>query len=56
MNPDSPTLIPSAATLEEDFLKRVIARDQMKEFCKNPLVMARAEGMRYWDAAGREWG
>jgi len=51
----SPQLVPSAATVQEDFLKHVIARDQMKEFCKNPLVMARAEGMRYWDANGKEY-
>jgi len=53
--PASPALVPSELTLQEDFLKHVIARDQMKEFCKNPLVMARAEGLRYWDASGKEY-
>ena len=53
--PTPPQLVPSALTVQEDFLKHVIARDQMKEFCKNPLVMSRAEGMRYWDANGKEY-
>jgi adenosylmethionine-8-amino-7-oxononanoate aminotransferase len=50
-----PDPIPSRATLEQDYLRHLFARDQMKEFCQRPLVMARAEGMRYWDAAGKEY-
>jgi adenosylmethionine-8-amino-7-oxononanoate aminotransferase len=50
-----PDPIPSPATLEQDHLRHLFARDQMKEFCQRPLVMARAEGMRYWDAAGKEY-
>jgi adenosylmethionine-8-amino-7-oxononanoate aminotransferase len=48
-------LIDPGQAVQEDFLKHLIARDQMKEFCKNPLVMSRAEGMRYWDANGKEY-
>lgn len=55
MSQPFPPLLPSEAALEEDFLRQLIARDQMKEFCKHPLVMTRAEGMRYWDAAGKEY-
>ncbi|MCC2668020.1 MAG: putative aminotransferase [Armatimonadetes bacterium] len=51
----SPQLIDPGQAVQEDFLKHLIARDQMKEFCKNPLVMSRAEGMRYWDANGKEY-
>lgn len=49
-----PDLVPEADTIQEDFLRRLLARDQMKEFSKNPLIMARSEGVRYWDVTGRE--
>jgi adenosylmethionine-8-amino-7-oxononanoate aminotransferase len=51
---NTPDLISEAATLQEEHLRHLIARDQMKEFSKNPLVMSRAEGLRYWDANGKE--
>lgn len=48
-------LVPEAATTQEEFLRHILARDQMKEFVKNPLVMERAEGVRYWDVRGKEY-
>jgi taurine-pyruvate aminotransferase len=51
----TPSLIDSALTNQEDYLKHLFARDQMKEFCRRPLVMARAEGLRYWDVSGKEY-
>jgi adenosylmethionine-8-amino-7-oxononanoate aminotransferase len=48
-------LIHESQTVQEDFLRRLFARDQMKEFTKNPLVMARSEGVRYWDVNGKEY-
>ncbi len=48
-------VITTGESLQEEFLRHLFARDQMKEFCKEPLVMARAEGVRYWDAAGKEY-
>src|SRR5262249_25575171 len=47
--------IPEAATVEEPYLRHLFARDQMKEFTKDPLVMARADGVRYWDVNGKEY-
>ena len=48
-------LIDPKSTVDEEQLRRILARDQMKEFAKNPLVMARAEGVRYWDVNGKEY-
>jgi adenosylmethionine-8-amino-7-oxononanoate aminotransferase len=42
-------------TTHEDFLRHILARDQMKEFSKRPLVMDRADGVRYWDVTGKEY-
>lgn len=50
-----PPLVPESETLQEEFLRHLLARDQMKEFARHPLVMASAEGMRYRDVAGREY-
>ena len=51
----TPPIIPESATIEEPFLRHLFARDQMKEFVRNPLVMARADGVRYWDVNGNEY-
>ena len=48
-------LIPTEDTTQEEFLRHIIARDQMKEFAKHPLVMDRADGIRYWDVNGKEY-
>ena len=48
-------LVPENLTTNEEYLRRILARDQMKEFSKNPLVMARADGVRYWDVHGKEY-
>lgn len=50
-----PELIAEAQTTQEDFLRKLLARDQMKEFSKHPLLMARSEGVRYWDVSGKEY-
>jgi len=50
-----PELIPSAAAVQEQYLRHLLARDQMKDFAARPLVMARADGVRYWDVAGKEY-
>jgi adenosylmethionine-8-amino-7-oxononanoate aminotransferase len=51
----SPSLVPPAETTQEEFLRHLLARDQMKEFSRVPLVMARSEGVRYWDVHGKEY-
>jgi adenosylmethionine-8-amino-7-oxononanoate aminotransferase len=50
-----PELIASAQTTEEQFLRHIFVRDQMAEWSKAPLVMARADGVFYWDVAGKRY-
>jgi adenosylmethionine-8-amino-7-oxononanoate aminotransferase len=51
----TPDLIGAGQTVQEEFLRHILARDQMKEFAKRPLVMDRADGVRYWDVRGKEY-
>jgi adenosylmethionine-8-amino-7-oxononanoate aminotransferase len=48
-------LISAAQTTEERFLRQIFVRDQMAEWSKHPLVMARADGVYYWDVAGKRY-
>src|SRR5438445_8190302 len=50
-----PDLISQAQTTEEQFLRHIFVRDQMAEWSKNPLVMARADGVHYWDVHGKRY-
>ncbi|HTU21476.1 MAG TPA: aspartate aminotransferase family protein [Gemmataceae bacterium] len=50
-----PDLISDAQTTEEQFLRHIFVRDQMAEWSKRPLVMARADGVCYWDVAGKRY-
>jgi adenosylmethionine-8-amino-7-oxononanoate aminotransferase len=50
-----PDLLPDAQTTEEQFLRHIFVRDQMAEWSKSPLVMARAEGVFYWDVQGKRY-
>ena len=50
-----PELIADAQTSEERFLRQIFVRDQMSEWSKSPLIMARAEGVHYWDVAGKRY-
>jgi adenosylmethionine-8-amino-7-oxononanoate aminotransferase len=50
-----PDLIADAQTTEERFLRHIFVRDQMAEWSRQPLVMARADGMHYWDVAGKRY-
>jgi adenosylmethionine-8-amino-7-oxononanoate aminotransferase len=50
-----PDLIADAQTTEERFLRQIFVRDQMAEWSKHPLVMARAEGVHYWDVSGKHY-
>ena len=40
-----PDLITNAQTTEESFLRHIFVRDQMHEWTKQPLVMAKADGV-----------
>lgn len=50
-----PDLISNAQTTEERFLRHIFVRDQMAEWSKNPFIMARAEGVHYWDVSGKRY-
>src|SRR3954449_9924303 len=50
-----PDLIADAQTTEERFLRHIFVRDQMAEWSRHPLVMARADGVHYWDVAGKRY-
>src|SRR3954467_7848437 len=50
-----PDLITEAQATEERFLRQIFVRDQMAEWSKHPLVMARADGLFYWDVNGRRY-
>jgi adenosylmethionine-8-amino-7-oxononanoate aminotransferase len=50
-----PDLISSAQTSEERFLRHIFVRDQMAEWSKDPLIMARADGVHYWDVHGKRY-
>jgi adenosylmethionine-8-amino-7-oxononanoate aminotransferase len=50
-----PDLISHAQAAEEPFLRQIFVRDQMAEWSKQPLVMARADGVCYWDVHGKRY-
>ncbi len=50
-----PDLIADAQTTEEAFLRQIFVRDQMAEWSKQPLIMAKAEGVYYWDVNGKRY-
>src|SRR5229473_5000298 len=50
-----PDLISQDQTTEEQFLRHIFVRDQMAEWSKNPLIMARADGVHYWDVHGKRY-
>src|SRR3954471_4914243 len=48
-------LIEAAQTCEERFLRQIFVRDQMADWSKNPLLMAKADGVFYWDVHGKRY-
>src|ERR671935_1563893 len=50
-----PDLISQAQTTEEAFLRHIFVRDQMAEWSKDPLIMARADGVHHWDIHGKRY-
>src|ERR671939_1742683 len=50
-----PELISEAQTTEEQFLRHIFVRDQMAEWSKHPLIMARADSVHYWDVDGTRY-
>jgi adenosylmethionine-8-amino-7-oxononanoate aminotransferase len=50
-----PDLITEAQASEERFLRQIFVRDQMAEWSRHPLIMARADGVHYWDVDGKRY-
>ncbi len=50
-----PNLIDYAQTTEERFLRQIFVRDQMAQWSKDPVVMARADGVHYWAVSGTRY-
>ncbi|MEQ8790992.1 MAG: aspartate aminotransferase family protein [Pirellulaceae bacterium] len=50
-----PELISEAQASEERFLRQIFVRDQMAEWSKQPFIMARADGVHYWDSDGKRY-
>ena len=50
-----PELISESQVSEEQFLRHIFVRDQMAEWTKNPLIMAKADGVHYWDVNGKRY-
>lgn len=48
-------LLSFAQTTEEQFLRQIFVRDQMAEWSKHPLIMAKADGVHYWDVNGKRY-
>jgi adenosylmethionine-8-amino-7-oxononanoate aminotransferase len=55
MSATFPELITDAQASEESFLRHIFIRDQMAEWSKAPLLMARADGVFYWDTTGKRY-
>src|SRR4029077_14752421 len=53
--PELPELIADAQTTEQRFLRQIFVRDQMAEWSKQPLLMAKADGVYYWDVTGKRY-
>ncbi len=56
MTPPNPTdIISEAQTSEEQFLRQIMVRSQMKSFAADPLIMSRADGVYYWDINDKKY-
>lgn len=55
MSATLPDRIADAQTTEERFLRHIFVRDQMAEWSKQPLVMAKADDVFYWDVHGKRY-
>jgi adenosylmethionine-8-amino-7-oxononanoate aminotransferase len=50
-----PDLISDAQLTDEQFLRHIFVRDQMAEWSRQPFIMARADGVHYWDIHGKRY-
>ena len=54
-SPSTAPEIPEERTGDEQFLRQIFIRAQMSEFVRDPLLMARADGVYYWDVHGKQY-
>src|SRR5262245_13543711 len=47
--------ITDSQTTQEEHLRQIFVRAQMADFVRDPLVMARADGVHYWDVQGKQY-
>ena len=47
--------IADAQTTEEQFLRQIFIRAQMTDFVRDPILMARADGVHYWDVHDKQY-
>ena len=54
---DLPTsdLVDAQQTLSADYLHQIFVRAQMTDFVAEPFVVARAQGVHYWDVSGKKY-
>lgn len=48
-------VIPIDRTTEEQYLRQIFVRAQMTQFVEKPFVVARADGVYYWDTEGNRY-
>jgi adenosylmethionine-8-amino-7-oxononanoate aminotransferase len=44
-----------AQAAQEQYLRQIFVRAQMTDFVRDPLIMARADGVHYWDVKGNKY-
>ncbi|MBP85657.1 MAG: aspartate aminotransferase family protein [Planctomycetaceae bacterium] len=52
---DTVEFFPEVRAADEDALRHIFIRAQMSEFVKEPLLMAYAQGIYYWDIHGQRY-
>lgn len=53
--PGLPDLVPPQRTTEPQYLRKTFVRAQMKAFAEQPFIVSRADGVYYWDVAGKRY-
>ncbi len=56
---DAPSSLPGdiadTQTTQAEHLRQIFVRAQMSDFVRDPLIMARADGVHYWDVQGKQY-
>lgn len=54
-DPVFPGLVDEARVADPDVLRHIFVRDQMQEWSRDPIIMARASGSHYFDLSGKRY-